>query len=74
MTGIKPLTLAENYWDSLQIENEDLDFLYNHLLEIETPQTPHELIRALINFRIQREKKLLELKHPPTRVMLHTKK
>jgi len=62
MTGIKPLTLAENYWDSLHIENEDLDLLYNHLLEIETPQTPHELIRALINFRIQREKKLLELK------------
>lgn len=49
------LTLQEDYWSSFQFSNEDLDFLYNHLLEIETPQTVDELAKALISERISKE-------------------
>jgi hypothetical protein len=46
----------EDSWSSFQIEESDLEFLYNFLLEIETPQTPHELIKALVEERIRKEK------------------
>lgn len=55
------LKINEGYWDNFHLAGEDLEFLYNHLLEIETPQTPVELIRALVKDRIQKERvRLLE--------------
>jgi len=48
-----------NYWEAFQVNNKDFDFLYNHLLEIETPQTTEELLLAIINNRIQKEKEEL---------------
>jgi hypothetical protein len=54
------LTIRENYWESFKIEETDLDFLYNHLLEIETPQTIQELSKELINNRIKSEIELLQ--------------
>lgn len=53
------LTIRPNYWSEFKLTEEDIDFLYNFLLEIETPQTPHELIRALVTDRIQVEKQRL---------------
>jgi hypothetical protein len=50
-------TLSEDYWVALEIEGGDLEVLYNHLLEVETPLSPHELLQILIKDRLQREQK-----------------
>ena len=57
---IAPLSIREDYWDTFDIRDEDLEFLYNHLLEVEIPQTPQELTEALVNDRINKEKQNLE--------------
>jgi hypothetical protein len=54
MTIAEP-TLQETYWEHLEINEEDLEFLYNQLLEIETPQTSSELVEVLIKERIRQE-------------------
>ncbi|MEA4909042.1 MAG: hypothetical protein VB089_15575 [Anaerolineaceae bacterium] len=51
-----PLPIRNDYWETFRFQEEDLEFLYNHLLEIETPLTPQELIRALVTERIKNEK------------------
>lgn len=48
--------ITEDYWNNFQLEELDLEYLYNHLLEIESPQTPQELLAALIDERIRIEK------------------
>ena len=58
--AIKPLSIDEKYWDNLTIHDSDLEIIYNHLLEIETPQESQELIAVLIDERIKQEKKALE--------------
>src|SRR5512147_2276994 len=62
--AIVPLTLRPDYWDTFKIEDSDLEFLYNYLLEAETPMTSQELIAALILERIEIEKKALENQAP----------
>lgn len=57
--AITPLSLRTDYWDTFKIQEDDLEFIYNHLLELETPQTTPELIQALVNERIQQEKSRL---------------
>lgn len=52
---IHSINLHESYWENLEIQDEDLEFLYNHLLEIETPLTARELTEVLIRERIHRE-------------------
>lgn len=52
----------EGYWDAFSIESEDIEFIYNHLLELETPLTSLELINAIVSARIQRERELAENK------------
>lgn len=61
---IAPLSLRPDYWETFSLREDDLDFLYNHLLEIETPLTTRELISALIQERIRREKIALENRLP----------
>jgi len=53
-------SLPEHYWEEVKIQDHDIEFLYNHLLELEMPQTSMELTRALISERISVEKKNLE--------------
>ena len=53
-------TLRPDYWDTFDLSDADLDFLYNYLLEIETPQTAQELSRAIVEERIRTEKIALE--------------
>lgn len=53
-------SLQENYWDEFELHEADIEFIYNHLLEIETPLTPQELIAVLIEERIQLEIKAAE--------------
>lgn len=60
--AIATITLPPTYWEAFKIENDDLEFLNNHLLELEIPQTPQELVRALIEERIRAEKVCMEKK------------
>jgi len=55
LMGSNSLTLHEDYWRNFKFTDQDLEFLYNHLLEIELPQTAEELTRALIARRIEKE-------------------
>jgi hypothetical protein len=48
-------SLREDYWETFQIQPEDIEFLYNYLLEVETPLTTSELVEVLVEDRIQRE-------------------
>lgn len=57
---ISPLSLKKDYWTTFEINDQDLNFLYNYLLEVEKPQTSQELTRALVNERIRHEKEALE--------------
>ncbi len=54
--AITPLSLRVDYWDKFIVKEQDLQYLYNYLLEIETPQTTQELIAALVAERIRQEK------------------
>lgn len=55
MNGRK-LGLIEHYWKEFQIQEEDLEFVYNYLLETEIPLTTEELVTLLVKERIRREK------------------
>ncbi len=54
-----PISLQEDYWDNFSLQEDDLEYLYNHLLEIETPQTPQELVREIAKERIRQVKEEL---------------
>jgi len=53
-------SLREDYWDNFSLQQEDIEFIYNHLLETETPLTSKELLDLLVKERIQREKTLID--------------
>ena len=56
-----PQIAAVSYWGpAFSIEESDLDFLYNLLLENETPLTTDEMVKSLIERRCQRELQSLE--------------
>lgn len=50
-------SLQENYWEVLELNNEDVEALYNFLMETEEPQTPRQLVQVLIDERIRREQR-----------------
>lgn len=54
------LSLREDYWEDFELQEDDLEFLYAHLLEVEAPQTPQELIAALVEDRLRREMQAIE--------------
>lgn len=58
--AVAPFSLREDYWTSFNLGSEDIEFLYNYLLEREVPLTSQELIQALVEERIRREKLALE--------------
>ena len=53
-------TFREDYWTTFEIIPDDVEFLYNYLLELELPQTSDELLIALVKERIQRERRSIE--------------
>jgi hypothetical protein len=58
--GIAAFSFRENYWEDFELLDEDIEFIYNHLLEVETPLTPEELISVLVEQRIQCELRAIE--------------
>ena len=59
---IAVLSLRENYWEEYELEDEDITYLYDYLLENESPLTSEELMPILVEQRIQRETAELEKK------------
>jgi hypothetical protein len=57
---VASLSLGEGYWTSFELQEEDIEFLYNYLLEREMPLTTGELTAALVEERIRREKIKIE--------------
>jgi len=51
-----PLSLPADYWQTLQISKNDIEFLHNYLFESETPMTGKELVGVLIEERIRSER------------------
>lgn len=47
-------SLRDDYWQTFTLESEDIEFIYQHLLEVETPLTPDELLNVLVQERIRR--------------------
>jgi hypothetical protein len=56
------LQLNQSYWEALEVNQEDIEFLYTFLLEKETPLPSKKLAEALINERIRIEKEELQKK------------
>lgn len=53
-------SFREENWENFELVEEDIEFLYNYLLELETPLTPSDLVSALAEERIQREIREIE--------------
>jgi hypothetical protein len=60
MMSLATISLREDYWETFELKDEDREFIYNYLLEIETPLTSPELLSALVNERIRQEKNTIE--------------
>lgn len=56
------LTLKPDYWETISLHEDDIESIYNHLLEVETPLTVIELVRILVQNRLDREKQAAESK------------
>jgi hypothetical protein len=54
------VSLKEDYWETFELQQDDINFLNNHLLEKETPLSPQELVEGLIRDRIRREQDAAE--------------
>ena len=48
--------ISTDYWKDIQITLQDVEFLHNHLFELETPLTARELVTVFVNERIRVER------------------
>ena len=48
-------TQTEEYWENLQIEQTDIDHLYNILLEKEEPLSINEMALVLVRYRVEQD-------------------
>jgi len=55
-----PFAIREDYWENFELRDPDIEFLYNFLLEKETPLGSLELVTALVQERIRQERISLE--------------
>lgn len=51
-----PVTLPANYWQNFSVTPQDIEYLQNHLFEVETPLTPPELASVVVEERIRFER------------------
>ncbi len=59
---IQRKTQSSSYWDeNFSVEDSDIEYLNNLLLEDETPLTTNELVSALIRNRVTREQRAIEM-------------
>ena len=48
--------ISTDYWTDLQITRQDVEYLHNHLFELETPLTARELVAVFVEERIRAER------------------
>ena len=48
--------ISTDYWTDLQITRQDVEYLHNHLFELETPLTARELVSVFVDERIRAER------------------
>ena len=60
------LSLREDYWETFELQDDDIEFIYNYLLEVEIQLTPNELVEALVEERIRREVEVFEKQRAST--------
>src|SRR4030067_1290242 len=48
------LHFSSDYWSEFEVEDTDLEFIYNLLLEREVPLTPREMALSLLEQRLRR--------------------
>src|SRR3990172_2288388 len=48
--------ISTDYWTDLQITTQDVEYLHNHLFELETPLTARELVSVFVDERIRAER------------------
>jgi hypothetical protein len=51
------MSLSDDIWQTLKFSDQDIESLFNHLLEFESPQTLSELTEFLVRKKIEQEKK-----------------
>lgn len=59
------LSISPNYWSNLKVDDLDMEYLFNNLLDTETPQTVQELAKILISYRISQEVANLKKQQEP---------
>lgn len=52
--------ISKDYWKDLQITKQDIEFLHNHLFEIETPLSTREMVGVLVRERHRAENKAVQ--------------
>ena len=52
--------ISTDYWNDLQITSQDVEYLHNHLFELETPLTARELVSVFVNERIRLEQQAVQ--------------
>ncbi len=60
MMVLATFSIRDEYWEEFELQERDVELIYNHLLEVETPLTPREIIEVLIAERIQHEIRAIE--------------
>jgi hypothetical protein len=70
---VASISLREDYWSTFELQDEDIEFLYNHLLELEIPKTSQELVSALVDERLRREKQAIEMQRSAGGAMYYPK-
>jgi hypothetical protein len=71
----RTLSLDGQYWDNFKLQNEDVEFLYNLMLDRENPLSEDQLISELIAFRIESEiKKIIARQEASERIYLPKEK
>jgi len=50
---VAPKSLDPEYWEHFTVDQDDIEFLYNQLLELEIPQTQNSLIKLIVSNRIK---------------------
>jgi hypothetical protein len=58
--AISSKSLQEGFWEGYQIQEKDIEYLFNHLIDVEEPLSPRELLDCLVKSIIDNEKKKLE--------------
>ncbi len=49
---IQPRTQTKEYWEDFSLTEADIEHIYNHFLEVESPQTSDDVMRAVIKNRV----------------------